>query len=230
LNNNNKMAETKKDEKEEEEDIVVRKIVSDIILKCEPKVELRPAVDDATIKARKEEEESVIINKQRPKNDPYTVLPPEHHDNFCYKCKSVDGCKAIPPAWLPVEAASMWLQCSKCPNAGSAGCARVLATPKTGDPWTCPAHKCAVCGDKSDDVINNGDKCKTTLRCVECGYAYCDTCSSGAEFEKAERADWFEKFNFVLPLHSEYVKCGVCCAASKEKQQVIVSRKRKPSS
>ena len=230
LNNNNNMAETKKDEKEEEEDIVVRKIVSDIILKCEPKVELRPAVDDATIKARKEEEESVIINKQRPKNDPYTVLPPEHHDNFCYKCKSVDGCKAIPPAWLPVEAASMWLQCSKCPNAGSAGCARVLATPKTGDPWTCPAHKCAVCGDKSDDVINNGDKCKTTLRCVECGYAYCDTCSSGAEFEKAERADWFEKFNFVLPLHSEYVKCGVCCAASKEKQQVIVSRKRKPSS
>ena len=74
-----------------------------------------------------------------------------------------------------------------------------------------------------------GDLCghteKTTLRCVECGFAYCDTCSSGAEFEKADKNEWVEKYGFVLPSHSEYVKCGMCCAAAKAPTAVVKKRK-----
>ena len=54
---------------------------------------------------------------------------------------------------------------------------------------------------------------------------YCDTCSSGAEFEKADKKEWSEKNGFVLPTHSEYVKCGVCCAAAKAPSAVVKKRK-----
>ena len=199
----------------EDTEEAIAEFMTNVVNECSPEVQLlsSPSImeeaDDATAKMN------------RPTCDLNTPFPKESHETFCFSCKSSKegGCKAIPPAWLTPEVASIWLQCSKCPNAGSAGCAGVLTAPNPEEPWVCPSHKCAVCGDMC------GASEKITLRCVECGFAYCDTCSSGAEFEKADKKEWSEKNGFVLPTHSEYVKCGVCCAAAKAPSAVVKKRK-----
>jgi hypothetical protein len=187
-----------------------------ILSECSPEVQF---LSSASVVVDNDNDATARFN--RPTSDASTPFPTENHDVFCFGCKSSKegGCKAIPPAWLTPEVASIWLQCSKCPHAGSAGCARVLTAPNPAEPWLCPSHKCAVCGDLC------GHTEKTTLRCVECGFAYCDTCSSGAEFEKAHKNEWVEKYGFVLPSHSEYVKCGVCCVAAKAPTAVVKKRK-----
>ena len=200
----------------EDTEEAVAEFAKNVISECSPEVQF---LSSASVNV--ENGDGVKANSNRPKSDPSTPFPTENHDAFCFGCKSSKegGCKAIPPAWLTPEVASIWLQCSKCPHAGSAGCARVLTTPNPAEPWLCPSHKCAVCGDIC------GATEKTTLRCVECGFGYCDTCSSGAEFEKAHKDAWAEKNGFVLPTHSEYVKCGVCCAAAKAPTTVVKKRK-----
>ena len=187
-----------------------------VVSECSPEVQF---LSSASVVVDNDNDATARFN--RPTSDASTPFPTENHDVFCFGCKSSKGggCKALPPAWLTPEVASIWLQCSKCPHAGSAGCARVLTAPNPAEPWLCPSHKCAVCGDLC------GYTEKTTLRCVECGFAYCDTCSSGAEFEKAHKNEWVEKYGFVLPSHSEYVKCGVCCAAAKAPTAVVKKRK-----
>jgi len=236
----------------EDTEEAVAEFAKNVISECSPEVQF---LSSASVNV--ENGDGVKTNSNRPKSDPSTPFPTENHDAFCFGCKSSkeSGCKAIPPAWLTPEVASIWLQCSKCPHAGSAGCARVLTTPNPAEPWLCPSHKCAVCGDICGatekttlrcvecgfgycDTCSSGAEFEKAhkdawaekngfvlLRCVECGFGYCDTCSSGAEFEKAHKDAWAEKNGFVLPTHSEYVKCGVCCAAAKVPTTVVKKRK-----
>ena len=43
---------------------------------------------------------------------------------------------------------------------------------------------------------------KTTLRCVECGFAYCDTCFRRRIRKSHVNGEWVEKYGLVLPSHS----------------------------
>ena len=196
----------------EDTEEAIAEFMTNVVNECSPEVQL---LSSSSIM---EEADNATAKMNRPTCDLNTPFPKENHETFCFGCKSSKegGCKAIPPAWLTPEVASIWLQCSKCPNAGSAGCAGVLTAPNPEEPWVCPSHKCAVCGDMC------GASEKVTLRCrmvLRNGHAH-PVLGLRRRIEKV-----VGKERFVLPTHSEYVKCGICCAAAKAPNAVVKKRK-----